>query len=46
MNEREQISALVDGELPPAERDALVRRMTAKALGTESTDSVPKVSLK
>jgi len=27
MNEREQISALVDGELPPAERDALVRRM-------------------
>ena len=27
MNEREQISALVDGELPPAERDALVLRM-------------------
>lgn len=27
MNEREQISALVDGELPPAERDALVARM-------------------
>lgn len=32
MNEREQISALVDGELLPAERDALLRRMEREPL--------------
>lgn len=36
MNEREQISALVDDELSPAERDALVARMESDTVAADT----------